>query len=175
MKKTHLWRPKEKRSMKVHSLVCVLLCCVVAAATGSAQPPAQAGPASKALTPLEQTMIANESAFIAATKKGDAAYLKRTLTADYSLVAYDGELHNREEIEGDLSSGGLDLMPYNMKVVEISDGTAIVTYDVVFRVPAAEDQGPPPRYQHWSSVWVKQGDAWKLKFQQATPSHWGDW
>jgi len=25
-----------------------------------------------------------------------------------------------------------------------------------------------PRYQHVSSVWVKQGDQWKLKFQQAT-------
>ena len=161
--------------MKIQSLASVFLFYVVASTTGAAQAPAQPGTAAKPLTPLEQTMIANENAFIAATKKGDTAYLKRTLTADYSVVAYDGELHTREELEGDLSSGGVDLMPYNMKVVEISDTTAIVTYDVVFHVPAAEDQGPPPRYQHWSSVWVKQGDAWKLKFQQATPTHWGDW
>ena len=31
------------------------------------------------------------------------------------------------------------------------------------------------RYQHFSTVWVKQGDAWKMKFQQMTASHWGDW
>jgi hypothetical protein len=50
-----------------------------------------------------------------------------------------------------------------------------VTYNVVLRAPATEDQGPPPRYQHFSTVWVKQGDVWKMKFQQMTASHWGDW
>jgi hypothetical protein len=25
-----------------------------------------------------------------------------------------------------------------------------------------------PRYQHLSDVWVKQGDQWRLRFQQAT-------
>jgi subtilisin family serine protease len=161
--------------MKVQRLVYAFLFCIAAAVTGTAQAPAQAGTATTSLSPLEQAMIANEKAFIVATTKRDKDYFKRTLTGDYSLVGYDGQLHDREEIETDLSSGGVDLMPYNMKVVEISQGTAIVTYDVVFRVPAAEDQGPPPRYQHWSSVWVKQGDAWKLKFQQTTPTHWGDW
>jgi len=149
--------------MKAQRLVYAFLFCIGAVVTGTAQAPAQAGTAATSLSPLEQAMIANEKAFIVAT------------TGDYSLVGYDGQLHDREEIETDLSSGGVDLMPYNMKVVELSEGTAIVTYDVVFRVPAAEDQGPPPRYQHWSSVWVKQGDAWKLKFQQTTPTHWGDW
>ena len=74
-----------------------------------------------------------------------------------------------------LSEGGVDLMPYNMRVVSVSDGVAIVTYDVVRRDPPAEDQGPPPRYQHFSTVWVKPGNAWKMKFQQMTVSHWGDW
>ena len=161
--------------MKVQRLVYAFLFCLAAVVTGMAQAPAQAGTATTSLSPLEQAMIANEKAFIVATKKSDKDYFKRTLTADYSLVGYDGQLHDREEIESDLGSGGVDLMPYNMKVVQISEGTAIVTYDVVLRVPAAEDQGPPPRYQHWSSVWVKQGDAWKLKFQQTTPTHWGDW
>ena len=157
--------------MKVQCLLYVFLFCIAGVVTGMVQAPAQ----TTSLSPLEQAMIANEKAFIVATKERNKDYFKRTLTSDYSLVGSDGQLHDREEIESDLSSGGLDLMPYNMKVVEISEGTAIVTYDVVFRVPAAEDQGPPPRYQHWSSVWVKQGDAWKLKFQQTTPTHWGDW
>ena len=61
------------------------------------------------------------------------------------------------------------------QLLELTESTAIVTYDVVLQVPPEEAQGPPPRYQHWSSVWTKQGDQWKLKFQQATPTHWGDW
>jgi hypothetical protein len=66
-------------------------------------------------------------------------------------------------------------MPYEMRVVSAGEGVAIVTYNVVLRVPPSEDQGPPPRYQHFTTVWVKQGDIWKMKFQQMTAAHWGDW
>jgi hypothetical protein len=52
---------------------------------------------------------------------------------------------------------------------------AVVTYDAVVREAPQEDQGAPPRYQHFSSVWVKQGGQWKLKFHQATAAHYGDW
>jgi hypothetical protein len=135
---------------------------------------AQTAPA-KALSPLEQTLSSAEKDFIAAVKKGDTAFFKRTLTDDFSFVSFDGQLYSREDMIDQMGDGGVDLLPYNMKVVSAVDGVAIVTYDVVLRVPPAEDQGAPPRYQHWSSVWVKQGDAWKLKFQQTTPTHWGDW
>jgi hypothetical protein len=60
-------------------------------------------------------------------------------------------------------------------VVALGQDAAIVTYDAIVREAPEEDQGPPPRYQHFSSVWVKQGDQWKLKFHQATATHWGDW
>jgi hypothetical protein len=139
--------------------------------TGYAQKPASA----KSLTPLDQNLIAAEKNFIAAAKKHDDDYFKRTLTDDYAFVGYDGQLHDRQEVLSDRSSDSMDLMPYNMNVVELTDGAAIVTYDVILQVPPEEDQGPPPRYQHWSSVWTKQGDQWKLKFQQTTPTHWGDW
>ena len=59
--------------------------------------------------------------------------------------------------------------------VMAGDGAAIVTYDAIVREAPEEDQGPPPRYQHFSSVWVKVGDGWKLKFHQTTAAHWGDW
>ena len=132
----------------------------------SAKPPA------KAPNPLEQSLIDNEKSFWAAAKKGDAAFFRRTLTDDYSFVGYDGQLHDREEMLDELSGG--KLTPYNLKVVAAGD-TAIVTYDLILQVPPQEDQGPPPRYQHWTSVWTRQGDTWKLKFQQTTPTHWGDW
>jgi len=149
--------------------VFVVLFCTITAAFGHAGVPA------KPLTPLEQTLVTAEKSFVDAAKKGDAAFFKRTLTDDFSFVGFDGQLAGRQEMIDQHSEPGFNVMPYNMKVMSIADGMAIVTYDVVLRVPPEEDQGPPPRYQHFSTVWVKQGDAWKMKFQQMTASHWGDW
>lgn len=124
---------------------------------------------------FEQTLMTAEKGFIDAAKKGDAAFFKQTLSSDFSFVSYDGQLYERQDMVDQYSQAGTDIMPYEMKVVSAGDGVAIVTYNVVLRVPPAEDQGPPPRYQHFTTVWVKQGDLWKMKFQQMTASHWGDW
>ena len=147
----------------------MLLCCAVPIASfGQATTP-------KPLSPLEQSLMDAEKGFVAAAKKGDIDYFKRTLTDDFSFVQFDGQLYDRQDMLDQFGDGGLNLQPYDMKVVTAGDGVAIVTYDVVLRVRPTEDQGPPPRYQHFSTVWVKQGDTWKMKFQQMTASHWGDW
>lgn len=130
---------------------------------------------SKPPSSLEQTLLAAEKGFIAAAKEGDAAFLKRTLTDDFSFVSYDGQLYERQDMLDQYSAPGTDIFPYDIRVVPAGESVAIVTYNVVLRVPAAEDQGPPPRYQHFSTIWVKQGDAWKMKFLQMSASHWGDW
>jgi hypothetical protein len=157
--------------MRYGSVVGVILlsCAVSFAGAGQANAPA------KALSPLEQTLMAAEKGFVEAAKKGDVAFFKRTLADDFSFVSFDGELGDRQDMIEGLGGGGLDLLAYDMKVVPVADGVAIVTYDVVLRVPPVEDQGPPPRYQHFSTTWVKQGDVWKMKFQQMTVSHYGDW
>ena len=131
--------------------------------------------ADKPATAFEQTLMNNERQFIEAAKKGDVAFFQNTLTSDFSFVAFDGQLYERQDMVDQFAQGGVDLLPYEMKVVSLGEGTAIVTYNVVLRVPVSEDQGPPPRYQHFSTVWVKQGDVWKMKFQQMTAAHWGDW
>jgi hypothetical protein len=157
--------------MKLGGMICAvfLLACVI---TGVAQAPAPA----KTLSPLEQSLIASEKSLIEAKKKDDRALLKRTVTDDFSLVGVDGTLLQKQEAVDDLGDSGLiEIMTYNIKVVSVGDGAAIVTYDAVVRKKPEEDQGPPPRYQHFSSVWVKEGNAWKLKFHQATAAHWGDW
>jgi hypothetical protein len=137
---------------------------------------AQDAAAAKPLTPLEQTLIASEKSLIEAKKKNDATFFKRTLNEHFALVNVDGELLEGQDAIDELGDSGLlELSPYDIKVVEVGDGAAIVTYDAVVRKAPEEDQGPPPRYQHFSSVWVKQADAWKLKFHQATAAHWGDW
>jgi hypothetical protein len=147
----------------------MLLCCAVPVASfGQAAAP-------KSLSALEQSLMDAERGFVAAAKKGDVAFFKRTLTDDFSFVQFDGQLYDRQDMLDQFGDGGLDLQPYDMKVVVAGDNAAIVTYNVVLRVPPTEDQGPPPRYQHFSTLWIKQGDVWKMKFQQMTASHWGDW
>jgi hypothetical protein len=161
--------------MKPVVMICALFLC------GSLISAAQTPAAAKALSPLEQTLIASEKSLIEAKKKDDGAFFKRMLSADFSLVGVDGKLLERQEAVDDLGDSGLvELTPYDIKVVAVSEDAAvvtvaIVTYDAIVRKKPEEDQGPPPRYQHFSSVWVKQGDAWKLKFHQATAAHWGDW
>ena len=152
--------------MKSLFITLVVLCATLALA--------QAPPA-KPLTPLEQTLISSEKDFLTAVMKGDKDYLQRTLAEDYAFVSFDGELGNRQDWLDGISPGGVDFLPYEFKVLSVSDNVAIVTYNVVMRVPSAEDQGPPPRYQHFSTVWSKSGDSWKIKFQQMTVAHFGDW
>jgi hypothetical protein len=136
---------------------------------------AQKAATEKQLTASDQAVMSAEKNFMEAAKKGDVPYFKHTLAEDFSFVPFDGQLYERQDFLDQFSDGGLNLQPYNMKVIAAAEGVEIVTYDVIVRVPPAEDQGAPPRYQHFTSTWVKQGDAWKLKFQQMTPSHWGDW
>jgi len=56
--------------------------------------------------------------------------------------------------------------PYEVSVVPVNETAAIVTYDCVVRMMVFDET--LPRYQHVSNLWVKQGDQWRLKFQQAT-------
>jgi hypothetical protein len=153
-------------------LTCAVLftLVVVVAGVSPAQQP------EKALSPLDQTLIANEKSLIEAKKKDDGAFFKRTLSPDFSLVGVDGKLLEGQEAADNLGDSDLlELTPYDLKVVIVGEDAAIVTYDAIVREAPQEDQGPPPRYQHFSSVWVKQEGAWKLKFHQATAAHWGDW
>jgi hypothetical protein len=157
--------------MKLLLAVTVFLCCCAVGFAASGQGNAPEKPP----TAVEQSAMDAEKGFIVAAKKGDAGYFKRTLTDDFSFVSFDGQLYDRQDMLDQYGDPGTDILPYEMKVITPGDGVAIVTYNVVLRVPATEDQGPPPRYQHFSTVWVKQGDAWKMKFLQMTASHWGDW
>ncbi len=44
---------------------------------------------------------------------------------------------------------------------------ASLDFDAIIHMSEGDD-GLAPRYQHFSDVWVKQGDQWRLRFQQAT-------
>lgn len=154
--------------MKIFQLALFFVCGVLV----QSQTPATTKP----LSPLEQTLIADEKNLIEAKKKDGEEYFRRALAGGFTLVSIDGKLHEADEAIDELDDSDLvELTPYNMKVLPMSDDTAMVTYDAIFREAPKEDEGPQPRYQHFSSLWVKQGDQWKLKFHQATAAHYGDW
>jgi len=158
--------------VKLYWLSFVMFFCVAIPHHAAAGTPA----AVSASAALEQTAIANEKSLIEAKKKDDGEFFKRTLSSDFSMVGIDGQLLQGEEAAGNLGDAGLvELTAYDLTVVALGDNGAIVTYDAIVREAPEEDQGPPPRYQHFTSVWTKQGDQWKLKFHQTTPEHWGDW
>lgn len=167
--------------MKISWRSCAILFCsaaiqVAAIHAASINLAAQTPAAVKVPSALDQSAIANEKNLIEAKKKDDTLFFKRTLSQNFSLVGVDGTLLEGQEAAENLGDSDLvELTPYDMKVVTLADDAVVVTYDAIVREKPEEDQGPPPRYQHFSSVWVKQGDVWKLKFHQATAAHWGDW
>jgi hypothetical protein len=133
---------------------------------GLAQHPGAAN--AKPLSPLEQQLIANEKALAEAQKKKDVEYLKKTFTDDFVVAGADGRLHSREEVIGDAYEVELkEYTPYDIEVVPLNESAAVVTYDAIIAMAKYDEE--IPRYQHISSVWVKQGEQWRLKFQQATP------
>jgi len=149
----------------------VLLCFALAGLAA-----AQTAPSAKSTSPLEGTMISREISLIEARIKNDSLILERSFANDFTMVGVDGKLVEGEEALDEARDSDVEgLSPYNFKILAINDNTVIVSYELIVKTPPAEDQGPPPRYQHVSSVWTRQTGEWKLKFQQITPTHWGDW
>jgi hypothetical protein len=145
----------------------VMLCLSFYSLFGLSPAAAHSSDDAKAQSPEAEQLIALEKALSDAQKKHDRDFYKRTLTDDFVSVGTDGKVHLREEILGDLPSTQLsEYRPYNIQVVPLNEGAAVVTYDAIVRMEHYDDE--TPRYQHISSVWVKQGDQWRLKFQQAT-------
>ena len=151
---------------------CILLALLIVSFAPMPGPrPAEAAhPAStdsKPLSPLEQQLISYEKAIPEAQKKHDLDFYKHTLTDDFVAVGTDAKIHDKNEILEDLGSTDLvEYRPYDIQVVTLNEGAAVVTYDVIIRMSKYDED--IPRYQHISSVWVKLGDQWKLRFQQAT-------
>jgi hypothetical protein len=119
------------------------------------------------LSPLAQQLLDLEKAFSDAQKRHDRDFVKAALTDDFVSISTDGEPRSKANVLSDVASDErLEYRIYNAQVVPLDDSAAVLTYDVIVRMVHYDED--TPRYQRVSSVWVKQGDDWKLKFQQAT-------
>jgi hypothetical protein len=139
-------------------LTCLSLPCMAQTAANTAKP----------LTQLEHTLVSQTEAVARAQKTKDLEALGRLLTDDFERVGSEGGLHDKRDILDDARERNLeDYRLYDFNLLPVDENVAIVTYDAVIQMPE-EDEWPAPRYQHFSDVWVKQGDQWRLRFQQAT-------
>jgi hypothetical protein len=117
--------------------------------------------------PMAEELVSREKALSDALKKHDRDAYKNALTDNFISIGADGKVHPKDELMSDFGSTDLlEYRPYNVQVVQLNPDASVVTYDVIVRMAHYDDE--TPRYQHVSSIWVKQAGDWKLKFQQAT-------
>lgn len=126
-------------------------------------------PSAKPPSPVDQALITSTKAILEAQKNKDADLLKGTLSEDFLQIGSEGHLHPKAEFLDEARDGELkDYTLYNLRVRAIDQNTALVSYNAIIQKPEG-DNGAAPRYQMISDLWVKDGENWKLKFQQATP------
>ena len=119
--------------------------------------------------PLTRQLLDLEKKFADAQQHHDRDYVNNAITNDFVSISNNGEAQTKADILSDVvSDNRQEYRIYNAQVVPVNDGAAVVTYDVIVRMVHYDED--TPRYQHVSSVWVKQGSDWKLKFRQATPT-----
>jgi hypothetical protein len=104
-----------------------------------------------------------------AQKSNNPDLLKQVLADDFLGIGSEGGLHDKADIVDIAREATVkEYRVYNLRVVHIDDGSAIVTYSFIVQMREG-DEDWAPRYQTVSDLWIKQGENWKLKFQQFTP------
>ncbi len=115
--------------------------------------------------PLTASLLAKEQALMGAILHQDFAAFSGTLTTDFVFVNYNGHNEPRGEFfgEGELK----EISIYEPQTLALDDGAVIFSYNAIVGQIATDDEQHIPRYQHVTTIWVKQGADWKEKFHQS--------
>lgn len=149
--------------MKVFSAVLFFSLLMLPAAVAQSAQPSQDSDA------LAQQLIAKSKSVLQSVKSKDVTALNALLSNDFRIVWSDGKLHEKGELLGAAQEGMLrDFQFYAADVVPVDRDSALVTFNLIADMPEGDDD-MAPRYQRVSDLWVRQGDNWRLKFEQATP------
>ena len=143
----------------------LLAMCVLAGVACCAQTAAGSGQTD----PLRAVLFDNTKAIFEAQKTKNVSTLDGLLSSDFNGVGSEGMLHDRKEFLDDAREGSLkEYSLYDVKLVPVDNNAVILTYKGILHQLEGDDV-LAPRYQHFSDLWVKQGDQWKLKYRQSTP------
>ena len=140
--------------------ICAVLLCALAAEAAAQQ---------SELTSVQRELINVQKALLDAEERGDADYIKNALAEDFLQIETNGDSSGKKDFLKDIhpsERSGPSPILYDFQVIDLDEGCAVVTYNAVFAGNQLE------RYQHLSDTWIKQGDKWKLKFQQSTLNLW---
>ncbi len=111
----------------------------------------------KELEILEESLWKSETRF-------DRNYMNKILTPDFFEFGRSGKIYRREDTLGVLAQHIEAKFPLKDFVVRpITDEVVQVTY-----VSEVADQGQTD-FGNRSSIWMKTGEGWKLRFHQGTP------
>lgn len=123
-------------------------------------------PQARQLSAFEQELTNNQNQFMQALAEKNVAYVNQSVADDFQGIGTNGDFYDKEELVGAAHEGmPKDLRVYEVRVVRLDDGCAVVAYNLI--VPGAR-----LRYRHMSDTWTKDAGKWKLKFQQVTPNLW---
>jgi len=114
--------------------------------------------------PLTATLLAKEQALMGAVLHRDSAAFSASLTSDFVFINYDGHNNPKSELfgEGELKEYAI----YEPQTLSLDDGAVVLSYNAIVRQAITDDDQHIPRYQHVTTIWVKQGADWKEKFHQ---------
>jgi hypothetical protein len=119
---------------------------------------------------LVEALMEKSNEVYSLRKSKDVNGIKALLADDFEYVGGDGRLHHRDELLGDMQDGILrEFKLYEPQAVQIDSGAALLTYSAIIDMREGDEPGMAPRYQKVSDLWVRQGNDWHLKFEQATP------
>lgn len=126
--------------------------------------------------PDAHALIAKSRAVLEAEKSKDVASLNGLLAENFRSIDLAGDFSSRKEMLGSAQAGVLkDFLFYEPQAFRIDNDSILVSYNTAITLSdaavqeLAEDNLTWPRYSKVSDLWVRQGDDWKLKFEQVTP------
>ncbi len=152
--------------MKLAHIVCLSLCLALVAPCASAQ--GQQTPQSTGS--LVQELMAKSNEVHNLRKSKNVSGIKSLLTDDFQYVGGDGRLYQRDALLEEMQEGALrNFQFYEPRAIQIDSSTALLTYNAILDLREGDEPGMAPRYQKVSDLWVRQGNDWRLKFEQATP------
>ncbi len=116
---------------------------------------------------LTAALLEKETALVTAEMHNDRASAGRLLANDFVFVSYDGHGLSKNEALGELGSGLKEFAIYEPQALTLNDGAVMLSYNAIVRVAVDDDEVHVPRYQHVTTIWVKDGGEWKQKFHQS--------